>query len=180
MLARILGIQDDAIFSKALADLATAVAAGDAPGHEFHGNQWSQAHEAALKEQRDKCAGNKYKQKALKDSEKASREIAPGTHGRMADSAIAKAEQTLAANKPRTIDAGQMLRSDSAMTRHMGDQMHGEAISPSIHAQTRLDAAEREIQDHGRMGNVFHPEAFPAVAKIREAKARLFASKEEE
>lgn len=175
-----LRIEDNETFTLAL----QAIVAGDEPGHQFHGNQFTDAQKAEAEVQKriaEKKAAydarhakpNKWKDKALREDQKKAADIAPGTHGRMADSAIAKAENALASGQPHTLDVRAELHSDSAMTRQRAAQMEGTQIAPKTHAGATLDHAEKEIQNHGKIGKDLHPEAWPAVEKIRAAKERL-------
>ena len=116
---------------------------------------------------------NKWKEKASKEAQKKAGAIAPGTHERLADEAIHKVEESLKSGTPHVIDASEMLRSDSAITRHIGEQMHDAVIDPQTHARTTLDHAERDLYDLGRIGKQAHPEAWPAIQKIRAARERL-------
>jgi hypothetical protein len=121
---------------------------------------------------------NKWKMKAQRADEKKAAAIAPGTHDRMAESAIADAEAFLKSGKSHVIEASDMLRSHDAITRNLGLQMHDSVISPAIHVGGSLDSAASEIYHLGRIGKDVHPEAMAAFRKIQEAKRRLIPDSE--
>lgn len=110
---------------------------------------------------------NKYQIKANK--EKLAR-IQSGELTRIADRAIAAARMNKGSH---TIDASEMLASDSPITRYQGQQMDGYVVSAKISAKTELDFAAREIVKLGTFGKQIAPEAMAEWKRIEAVAAEL-------
>jgi hypothetical protein len=118
---------------------------------------------------------NKYQIKAEK--EKLAR-IQSGELTRIADRAIAAARATMA-NGSHTIDASEMLASDSPITRYQGAQMDGYVVGGKISAKVDLDSAAREICKIGTIDKVIAPEAMAEWNRIEAVAAELGLNSEE-
>lgn len=118
---------------------------------------------------------NKYQIKA--DKEKLAR-IQSGELTRIADRAIATARATMAKGS-HTIDASEMLASDSPITRYQGAQMDGYVVEGKISAKVDLDSAAREICKIGTIDKVIAPEAMAEWNRIEAVATELGLNSEE-
>jgi hypothetical protein len=153
---------------------AKYVKAGDLPGHKFHGNQYtgtdgmSEEATAQHKKNIENYESAIAKQKAEKNKwNPAPKPVAPGTHMRMADEAIAKAKATL---KTDTVTLGDHpeFHTDAAKLAGM-ENIAGTKVRSKIAASVDLSSTGSEILKLGRAGGKHgtpHPDAVLAWRKI--------------